>query len=69
MGQAGTSDHQKVLQKVPSNMAHLYAGDIAGYGLFIRAVYDAEDHEARSAMHMASCFAGIGFGNAGCHLP
>ena len=47
----------------------LYAGDIAGYGLFNRAVYDAEDHEARSAMHMASCFAGIGFGNAGCHLP
>ena len=35
----------------------------------VSAVKDAEDIESRSNMMLAATFAGVGFGNAGCHLP
>lgn len=36
---------------------------------FVRSIMDPNDHEARSNMLLAATFAGIGFGNAGVHLP
>ncbi len=36
---------------------------------FRRAVHDGDDRDSRMAMAMAATFAGMGFGNAGVHIP
>lgn len=38
-------------------------------GSFVRAVGDGDDVEARGAMALAATLAGMGFGNAGVHVP
>ncbi len=36
---------------------------------FRTAVHEGDDHEARTGMALAATFAGMGFGNAGVHIP
>ncbi|XP_071078352.1 hydroxyacid-oxoacid transhydrogenase, mitochondrial isoform X4 [Desmodus rotundus] len=53
----------------PLHTLHMPDRVVANSGFDVLwAVRNADDLEARSNMHLASAFAGIGFGNAGVHL-
>ncbi|MFP5369473.1 MAG: hydroxyacid-oxoacid transhydrogenase, partial [Actinomycetes bacterium] len=68
-------DHKRPEERVPycgSNpIADMWAEKSLSLlaGAFRRAVRDGEDDEARATMAMAATFAGMGFGNAGVHIP
>jgi alcohol dehydrogenase class IV len=68
-------EHKRPEERVPycgSNpIADLYAEKSLSLlaSAFRRAVHDGDDFEARSTMAMAATFAGMGFGNAGVHIP
>jgi alcohol dehydrogenase class IV len=52
-------------------ISDIWSGRALEYGgrYLRRAVYDADDVEARGAMMLAASLAGIGFGSAGVHIP
>jgi len=51
-----------------SDIGSLHAVRLGGHYM-VRAVADADDHEARHAMMFAATLAGTAFGNAGVHIP
>ena len=70
-----TYDHKKPEQRVPycgsnpiSDMWSEKALSLLA-GSFRRAVRHGDDVQARSDMAIAATFAGMGFGNAGVHIP
>ena len=68
-------EHKQADQRVPycgSNpIADMWAEKALSLlaGSFRVAVSDGQNKEARAAMAMAATFAGMGFGNAGVHIP
>jgi hydroxyacid-oxoacid transhydrogenase len=68
-------EHKKAEERVPYCGANPIADMWAEKSLsllseaFRRAVHHGEDEEARGKMAMAATFAGMGFGNAGVHIP
>lgn len=68
-------EHKEPHQRVPycgsnpiSDLWSLSALEMLA-GAFRPAVRNGDDREARTTMAMAATFAGLGFGNAGVHLP
>jgi hydroxyacid-oxoacid transhydrogenase len=70
-----SSEHKSAEQRVPYCGANPIADVWSERALtlmstaFRRAVRDGGDRSARSEMALAATFAGLGFGNAGVHLP
>ena len=68
-------DHKRADQRVPycgaNPIADMWAERSLTLlaGAFRRAVHDGDDVVARSEMALAATFAGLGFGNAGVHIP
>jgi alcohol dehydrogenase class IV len=68
-------EHKKAEERVPYCGANPIADMWSEKALsllseaFRRAVHDGDDEEARGKMAMAATFAGMGFGNAGVHIP
>jgi hydroxyacid-oxoacid transhydrogenase len=68
-------DHKQPAQRVPYCGSNPISDMWAEKALtlmassFRRAVHDGSDREARGQMAMAATFAGLGFGNAGVHIP
>lgn len=71
----GSYEHKTAQQRVPycgSNpIADMWAEKALTLlsGSFRQAVADGSNRDARNAMAMAATFAGMGFGNAGVHIP
>ncbi len=71
----GSYEHKTAEQRVPycgSNpIADLWSEKALSLmaGAFHRAVHDGDDLGARTQVAMAATFAGLGFGNAGVHIP
>ncbi|MBC8170794.1 MAG: iron-containing alcohol dehydrogenase, partial [Anaerolineae bacterium] len=68
---AAESSHKRPAYQGANPVSDIWAAKaiqmVSGY--IVRAIQDPEDDEARAQMLQASAFAGIGFGNAGVHLP
>ncbi|MGY1637432.1 hydroxyacid-oxoacid transhydrogenase [Geodermatophilus sp. SYSU D00742] len=70
-----TFEHKRPEERVPycgaNPIADMWAEKAMSLlaGSFRTAVRHGEDEDARAAMAMAATFAGMGFGNAGVHIP
>lgn len=69
--EAATDPLRRTVYQGANPMSDVWAARAIEVGAkyLVRAVQDSSDDEAREAMFLASTSAGIGFGNAGVHLP